>query len=50
MEEEKASILENFYQQNPFADYSQMDEIIQRTQLDEQIIRVNLPSSSSSSS
>jgi hypothetical protein len=40
VEEEKASILENFYQQNPFADFSQMDEIQQRTQLDEQIIRV----------
>lgn len=41
VEEEKASILENFYQQNPFADFSQMDEIQQRTQLDEQIIRVS---------
>lgn len=40
VEEEKASILDHFYQQNPFADYSQMDEIQQRTQLDEQIIRV----------
>ncbi|CAF3308849.1 unnamed protein product, partial [Rotaria sp. Silwood2] len=39
VEEEKASILESFYQQNPFADFSQMDEIQQRTQLDEQIIR-----------
>lgn len=39
VEEEKASILEHFYQQNPFADFSQMDEIIQRTQLDEQVIR-----------
>ena len=39
--EEKASILENFFHGNPFADYSQMDEIQQRTQLDEQIIRVN---------
>ncbi|CAM2715828.1 unnamed protein product [Rotaria socialis] len=39
VEAEKASILENFYQQNPFADFSQMDEIQLRTQLDEQIIR-----------
>ena len=40
VEEEKASILEHFFQQNPFADFSQLDEIIQRTQLDEQVIRV----------
>lgn len=57
VEEEKATILDNFYQENPYADYSQMDEIIQRTQLDEHIIRVFIffkrsllhPSSSSSS-
>ena len=41
--EEKASILDHFFQGNPFADYSQIDEIQQRTQLEEPIIRVRSP-------
>ncbi|CAF0758622.1 unnamed protein product [Didymodactylos carnosus] len=37
--QDKVEILEHFFHENPFAEYTQMDEIQQRTQLDEQIIK-----------